>query len=190
MFRKERGERVDDEYLKYVSELHPSDLRTLMERHGEDVWNYAYFLTKKRDLADDIAQDVFVKAFRGVASFRGECCVKTWLLKITRNTAYSYRRKAFFRRVILADYVRGESPSAESEFLERHLADEAWKIVLELPAHYREVLVLQSMHGMSVTEIAAALEISEGTVKSRIHRARRKAAQLAKGGFRYEENGN
>jgi RNA polymerase sigma-70 factor (ECF subfamily) len=107
--------------------------------------------------------------------------VKTWLLKITRNTAFSFRRKSFFRKVVLLEFISGERASAEKEFLDRHLTDEIWGIVLQLPMQYREVLLLHAQHGLSMEEIAEALGIPEGTVKSRIHRGRRKAVQLAKG---------
>jgi RNA polymerase sigma-70 factor (ECF subfamily) len=178
---------LEEDYLQYVSVLDNAGLQRLMETYGEDVWNYAYFICKQRDLADDIAQEVFIKAFRGISSFRGECTVKTWLLKITRNTAYSYRRKSFFRKVVLLEFISGERPSAEKEFLDRHLTDEIWGIVLLLPIQYREALLLHALHGLSMEEIAEALGIPEGTVKSRIHRGRQKAVQLAKGRDIHEE---
>lgn len=85
--------------LQLSAELNISDIRGLMESYGEDVWNYAYVITKNTHTADDVAQDVFIKAYQHAASFRGEASMKTWLLKITRNTALSYLKRAFFRRV-------------------------------------------------------------------------------------------
>jgi RNA polymerase sigma-70 factor (ECF subfamily) len=178
---------LEEDYLQYVSVLDNTGLQRLMEAYGDDVWNYAYFICKRRDLADDIAQEVFIKAYRNIGSFRGECTVKTWLLKITRNTAYSYRRKSLFRKVVLLEFISGVHPSAESEFLDRHLTDELWGIVLLLPMPYREVLILHALHGLSMEEIADALGIPEGTVKSRLHRGRLKALQLAKGRIVHEE---
>jgi RNA polymerase sigma-70 factor (ECF subfamily) len=116
--------------------------------------------------------------------------VKTWLLKITRNTAYSYRRTAFFRKTELRAEVSGpKSRWAEDEFLEMHLENEIWRSVLRLPAVYREVLVLSAQQQLTTAEIVETLGITEGTVKSRIHRARAKAAKLMKGGVFNEENG-
>jgi RNA polymerase sigma-70 factor (ECF subfamily) len=178
---------LEEDYLQYVSVLDNDGLQRLMEAYGEDVWCYAYFICKQRDLADDVAQEVFIKAFRHIGAFRGQCTVKTWLLKITRNTAYSYRRKSFFRKAVLMEFISGVRPSAEKEFLDQHLTDEIWGIVLQLPVPYREVLLLHAMHGLSMEEIANALGIPEGTVKSRISRGRRKAVQLAKGRVIHEE---
>jgi RNA polymerase sigma-70 factor, ECF subfamily len=183
-------EHMEEDYLKHASTIGTDSLRHLMEKYGEAVWQYAYFLTRRHHAADDISQDVFLKAYRNIADFRGESSVKTWLLKITRNTAYSYRRTAFFRKTVLTDEVSGpKSRSAEDEFLERHLANEIWRSVLRLPAIYREVLVLSAQQQLTTSEIAETLGITEGTVKSRIYRARAKAAKLMKGGVSNEENG-
>ncbi|MGG1880230.1 sigma-70 family RNA polymerase sigma factor [Paenibacillus cisolokensis] len=78
-----------------------------MEAYGEDVWNYAYAITRNTHTADDVAQDGFIKAYQRYVSFRGEASVKTWLLTITRNTAFSYLKRAFLRRVVLIGRRRG-----------------------------------------------------------------------------------
>src|SRR5690606_6717767 len=115
---KEENE-VQDQDLRYVEQLDTASFRLLMETHGQEVWNLAFLITKKRDLADDIAQDVFIKAYRNIDTFRGASSIKTWLLVMTRNTAISYTRSAFLRKVMLVDRIaeRGGSPSAEQEAL-------------------------------------------------------------------------
>ncbi len=169
---------MEDECLRAVTQADAYDLRGMMERYGEDVWNYAFFLTKRRDMADDIAQDTFLKAYAGITSFRGEASLKTWLLKIARNTALSHKKCAFFRNTTLKAFIeRFEShPSAEEEFIERNATDELWTLVLQLPVPFREVLVLNSHYSFSLEEIAQTLGISLGTVKSRLHRAGAKLA--------------
>lgn len=57
--------------LKYLSEMDPFTLDVLMTQHGQEVWNFAYFLTKNRSMADDITQDVFLQVYRHVTAFRG-----------------------------------------------------------------------------------------------------------------------
>ncbi|MBW7455213.1 RNA polymerase sigma factor, partial [Paenibacillus sepulcri] len=81
----------DSDTLKYVSSLCSADFRRVMEEYGDDVWSYAYFLTGNKDTADELAQETFVKAFRRLASYRGESSVKTWLLVIARNSWYTWR---------------------------------------------------------------------------------------------------
>jgi RNA polymerase sigma-70 factor, ECF subfamily len=170
--------------MQHSAELNISDIRMLMESYGEDVWNYAYVITRNSHTADDIAQDVFIKAYQNVSFFRGEASIKTWLLKITRNTALSYLKRAFLRRVVLigerspGDGLNGtmSSPSAESEYLKREEADELWQEVLKLPGKFRDPLVLSVHLQLSIEEISGITGLSPGTVKSRIYRAKKKVA--------------
>ncbi|GIP40139.1 RNA polymerase sigma factor [Paenibacillus sp. J31TS4] len=162
--------------------------RQLMETHGQDVWNYLFVLTRRRDAADDLAQDVFLRAYEKWATFRGDASVKTWLFAIARHRAFNYKRSALFHRVVLLGGMReeGHSPSAEREAMAGLLADELWEAVLRLPDKYREVLLLDARYQMPVKEMAALLGIPEGTVKSRISRARAKLAKEWKEGSAYD----
>lgn len=173
---------MDSDYLKYVDSLDAAGLEQLMNAYGEDVWNYALFLTGNEHLADDIVQDVFLRAYRGIAAFRGESSVKTRLFKITQRTAVNYRRSAFARKVLLLDTVRPNRThrSAEAEFLDRMAADEIWRFILSLPVPFREVLLLDLKHGLTVEEMADIIGVPAGTVKSRLYRARAKVTQRLK----------
>jgi RNA polymerase sigma-70 factor (ECF subfamily) len=175
---------LDFEYLNYLGEGHNKDqiLQDLMTAYGQDVWNFAFSLTRHRDAADDIAQECFLKAYRNLESFRGKSSVKTWLLTITKNAVRDYRRSAFIRKVTLMDKLpRGEaggSLSAEQEALDQIVADAVWRKVLALPAKYRAVLVLYAHHQLSMEEISQLLSISVGTVKSRLFRARQRVTAM------------
>lgn len=166
---------MNDDYIRHITKVDHSIISDITKKYWKDVWNYAFLITKDYNLSSDIAQDVFVKAFKSIGTYRGAGTVKAWLLAITRNTAYSYRRSAFFRKVTLAPVVHLNSSgaSAEKEFFDKNLTNEVWLAVMELPRHYREVVVLDAKYEMSTEEIAACLGISKGTVKSRIHRARK-----------------
>ncbi|RKP48088.1 RNA polymerase sigma factor [Cohnella endophytica] len=171
---------MSDEHLKYLSAIDHFDIREIMEQYGEDVWNYAYFLTRKHDWADDISQEVFIKAYKNIDAFRGQSSLKTWLLKITRNTSFSHRKLAFFRRTVGLDarMLKQVQPSAENEYMERSYSDDIWDKVMQLPGRYRETLLLNAHYHMSLEEISRHLNISLGTVKSRLHRARSRLADL------------
>jgi len=172
----ETGASENFDYLRYIAETtdQKAILRELMTAYGDDVWNYAFSICRKTDLADDITQDVFLKVYRRLTSFRGESSVKTWLLTITRNTALDYKRSAFWRRVTLMDVIspHGSHRSAENEAMENMSVNGIWTKVLQLPPKYREVLILFAHHQLSMKEIADVLGISVGTVKSRLHHAR------------------
>jgi RNA polymerase sigma-70 factor (ECF subfamily) len=180
---------LDSKYIQYIVEMDPYTLENLMKEYGQDVWNFAFLLCKKYDMADDITQDVFLQAYRHVTSFRGEASIKTWLLKITRNITYNYRNTSYIRKVLLVDWVQrtGKHPSAEDAFLETEWANEVWKSVFDLPTNYREVIMLDAKHQLSISEIANVLGIAEGTVKSRLFRARKKlSVMLMKEEFLHE----
>jgi len=171
-----------------MASLNKETFRELMLMYGQDVWNYAYLMTKRADLADDISQDVFLKVYQNIGSFRGESSFRTWLISITRNIAINYRRSAFVRKVTLVDWiVRKEThSSAEDEAMEICLAEDIWQIVLKLPVKYREVLLLDARYDLTIKEIADVLGISQGTVKSRLSRARSKVTRIWKEGAAYE----
>lgn len=179
---------MDYDHLKYVSAIDPAELDQLMSSYGQDVWNYAYFMARSAHMADDIAQDVFLKAYRNISSFRGTCTIKSWLLKITHNTALNYRRSAFVRKVTLLDFVQtfGKQRSAESEAIDRLVSDEIWRLVIALPVKYREVLLLHIQHNLSLEEMSSITGVPVGTVKSRLYRARTQIAKQLKEAALYE----
>jgi RNA polymerase sigma-70 factor (ECF subfamily) len=173
---------ADFDYLRTIAET--SDKKAivveLMTAYGEKVWNYAFSLTRKREQADDITQEVFIKVYRNLFTFRSESSIKTWLFTITRNTVHNYHRSAFFRKVTLkhfVDHVHMQK-SAETEAMEKIEISDIWQKVLQLPLKYREVLILFGHDQLSMQEIAQVLGINEGTVKSRLHNARLKLLKL------------
>lgn len=156
-------------------------LGDLMIQYGDDIWNFAFFLTRRSDAADDICQDVFLTAFNGLYSFRGESSVKSWLLTIARNKSLNYLKSAFIRKVTLFDKVitrERASPSAEKVMFDRLESAELWDSVMQLPRKLREVIILDYHYGMAIKEMAAMLQISEGTVKSRLFRAKKRMSEL------------
>jgi RNA polymerase sigma-70 factor (ECF subfamily) len=175
---------LQHEYLKHLS--HNDDagavLTDLMKCYGKDVWSYAYVMTQSKDASDDLLQEVFLKAYRQVHTFRGESSVKTWLLSITRNESLNYLKSAFIRKVTLVDHIfpKRSSGSAEQELLDRLRAKEIWSIVLKLPVKYREIILLEAHYEYTELEMAQILGVSRGTVKSRLHRARAKVETAIK----------
>ncbi|OKP97260.1 RNA polymerase sigma factor [Paenibacillus sp. P46E] len=157
-------------------------LREMMETYGSDVWHYAFFLTRSREQANDISQEVFLKAYKGIGKYRGQATIKTWLLTITRNTAFSFRRNSFWHRFSPLGNRQGpgQASSAEKEAIGNQVVSRIWEIILALPDKHREVLVLDIRQDLSVAEMAALLGVAQGTVKSRLARAREKVKTAMK----------
>ncbi|TCZ80228.1 sigma-70 family RNA polymerase sigma factor [Paenibacillus albiflavus] len=174
---------LEADYLKSLSYTfdEAAVLRDLMTTFGQDVWQYAFFMTKNKDAADDLSQEVFLQAYKHLQSFRGHSTVKTWLLTITRNRAINYNRSAYIRKVLLVDRIispKMTSPSAEHELFDQLETKQIWQCVMQLSSKYREPLILDAHYQMSMYEIADVLQIRIGTVKSRLSRAKAKVTAM------------
>lgn len=151
------------------------DLETLMRTYGNDVLRMAYSYVKDYDTAEDIFQEVFIKVNAKLDGFRGESSVKTWLLRITVNACKDYLKSAYKQRVtMLEEKEEANIPATDmiEEIEKKQDAAYIREALLKLPEKYREVLVCLYFEERSVVETAKVLGLSEGTVKSRLSRAR------------------
>ncbi|MGD9345576.1 MAG: sigma-70 family RNA polymerase sigma factor [Candidatus Aminicenantes bacterium] len=152
----------------------------LVERYKTKVFNMAYSLTLNREVADDLAQEVFIKAFYALPGFKGKAAFSTWLHQITVNHARDYLRKSSRIKQVPFEETKSEHSGHEDEAEKREREEElAWrkKIVHEtiasLPPKYQIILSLRDIQGLPYEEISRVLKISSGTVDSRLHRARK-----------------
>jgi RNA polymerase sigma-70 factor, ECF subfamily len=152
--------------------------------HMQAAFNLAYWIVRSREEAEDVVQDAFVRAFRGFARFDG-AAPKAWLLTIVRNVAYRtlQSRKRAGNVVLFSEDLRNresedvrEIPSQERSAETLLVAESERRQLLsalaELPANYREVIVLRELEGLSYGEIARAVDAPVGTVMSRLSRGR------------------
>src|SRR5690606_11889304 len=134
----------------------------------------AFFYLNDRHMAEDISQEVFIRAYRNWSSFRGDSQVKTWLTRITINLC---RDKAGLKMnseqpASPETLERNPTISVEEEVLKKLSNSIIFKHVLQLPKPYQEVLYLYYYLDMNTREIAEMTAGSEGTVRGRLHRAR------------------
>lgn len=126
--------------------------------------------------AQEVAQEAFLAAWRGLPRFRGQCRFSSWLYKLTANAAVDHLRREKRRPAAVPLENAGEpaDPHTPQEELERQELHRAVQQALDrLTPEHREVLLLRQMQGLSYQEIGAALSLEEGTVKSRLSRAKR-----------------
>jgi RNA polymerase sigma-70 factor (ECF subfamily) len=140
----------------------------LVRRFQGDVWRLAFHLLRDGALADDVTQDAFVRAFRFLPRYRGEAKFSTWLFSIARNCAVDELRRAA-RRSRTSRRIESEGQTPGFDHAVRVEVREA---LAALPLDLREPVVMIDMFGMSYEEVARALKVPEGTIKSRMHRAR------------------
>ena len=156
-------------------------IRRMMEAYGDAVLRMCYLNLRDVMLAEDAAQDSFLKAYQKLASFRGECSGKTWLMRIAINTCRDYQRRAWFRhwsRSVDVDslILPGGTPVDSRD-------DTVLKAVMSLPMREREVVLLRYYQEMKLEEISQALGIPQGTVTSRLNRARTKLRRQLEGWY-------
>ena len=155
----------------------------LVLAHQNKVFSLCVHMMGNREEAEDMAQEAFLKAWRSLDGFQGESSFATWMHRLTTNICLDYLRKQTRRQnisvaVSLDDEETvfaepadpGSDPQQELEKRERQRAVE--KALQELPEHHRRALVMREVSGLSYQEIADALKLDLGTVKSRIARAR------------------
>lgn len=155
----------------------------LVRAHQRYVFNLAYRVLGDRSEAEDVAQETFVRAWRGLPSFRAECRFTTWLYRIARNVCLNRlpRLEAELRQTeVLGQAMACPDPEPDEvlDARERHAFLHA--ALAKLPEKYRLVLTLRYLQGFSYAEIADVLNLPLGTVKTHLHRGREAlAARLA-----------
>jgi RNA polymerase sigma-70 factor (ECF subfamily) len=170
----------------------PQAFAELYRRYKDKVYGTAYSLTGERSAADDVAQEVFIRVFRKVDAFQERSSFSTWLYRMTVNLALD-RQRSEQRVRRLSDEVidrararpeavehdgrRGLSAGMEAE----ELGGEVGRAVRSLSDKLGVVVVLRYLEGLAYEEIAQVLEISVGTVKSRLNRAHLELAERLRG---------
>lgn len=159
-------------------------IEELIQEYGNDVLRTAYMYVKDLDVAEDIFQEVFIKVNQKIGQFRGDSSIKTWMIRITINASKDYLKSAWNRRVSPITEYQTKTLAGKNEYT-RIEKEEANKLiraaVMELPGKYKDVVLCVYFTGMTMKETAYSLNIKEGTVKSRLYRAKEKLKEKLEG---------
>ena len=178
--------RVKEEDIRLIARAKAGEekaYRTLLGKYQGSVFSICLRMVRDRELASDLAQDVFLKVFTMLERYDPSYAFSSWLFKITSNLCIDYLRK---RRVETfpmdspMDGADGEftrqyeapDPTPETLMIRKEQMETLQAAIDELPEHYRMIILLRHQENLSYDEIANSLEIPLGTVKARIHRAR------------------
>lgn len=174
-----------DEQSKTVpqGDNHAGDMayfEEIYEKYATDVLRVSYFYLGDRQKAEDVCQDVFVRLITNAPVLQ-EGREKAWLLKVALNRCRDLWRGAWVKRVILGSPAFELIPAPDE--IDK-LADqqEIMGAIHQLPASFREVILLHYYQGYGITEIAEMMDLPEGTISSRLSRGRRKLESILKGG--------
>lgn len=169
---------------------------TLVRRYQVRIFNFARTLTANDSDAEDLAQEAFIRAFKGLRRFRGDSSFKNWLYQITANAARTHFGKrtrqapVWERRIgsddVPQDHIASTDPDVETATIRRQALDHA---LSTLSRDLRLPLVLHDVEGLEYQEIATVLDVPIGTIMSRIFRARRRLRPLLAGLLSHESAG-
>jgi RNA polymerase sigma-70 factor, ECF subfamily len=179
------------EPLIYARELSPvrdrmiaelDDIDTLCATYRSRIYRYALLSLRDPDLAENVTQDCFLRAYRARDEFRGDCSVATWLTRIatnlirdsTRSRKFQFWKAASTTAVevgAMADRIAAPGGSPETSLVVREELVKVWDAVATLPGKQRSVFLLRFVEEMELPEIATAMGLHVGTVKSHLHRA-------------------
>jgi RNA polymerase sigma-70 factor (ECF subfamily) len=186
---KKNNQTTDEDYnlVSLCKKGNVDAFEVLVRKHQKRMLNIAYRMIGNYEDACEIVQDAFVSAYKGIKDFEEKSRFSTWLYTIVLNLSrnrlkqlkiQSYREEFSFNDPVITDdsQINIELSSGESTILERlERRDVQQKVqgcINSLDSEFREVLILRDIHGFSYDEISNMLKIPEGTVKSRLFRAR------------------
>jgi len=180
----------DNDHIENFRKGDVSAFESLVLKYQDRIYTLCRYLLENPQDADDAAQDTFLKACQGLDRFKPEASFYTWLYRIAVNTCLDQRRKTSLRRNIFIaggsdflDTAPSQAPSPESGYEAKQSMDSLRTALNRLSGKLRAPLVLKEVEELSYEEIAAVLDVSVGTVKSRISRAReelRKAMNISR----------
>ncbi len=163
-------------------------------RHFEGmVYSFALQSLRRREDAEDATQEVFLKLWRTLGTWRDEASVKTYIMRIARNTVIDMIRRRNSRptdsltvedddgeesQLDVADTDTSSNPAAD--YVRREQIEEVRSAIDELPTDHREIIILRDINGLSYAEIAEATGLDPGTVRSRLSRARNNLKEILK----------
>jgi RNA polymerase sigma-70 factor (ECF subfamily) len=180
-------ERDDSELVERAQEGDREAFQTLVERYQEKVYSICYGKVKDEQDAKDVSQDVFIKVFRYIENFNQESSFYTWLYRIAVNTSIDFLRKRSRRKEVdYDDTIQTDEDVEGGELLmpsklgidpdkelgRKELREKMLEALDSLSDKHRTILTLREVEGLSYKEMADVLEISKGTVMSRLYHAR------------------
>ena len=173
------GEISNSELVKKSQLGEKAAFEQLVIRHQELVFSLAYKLTGNREMANDVAQESFIRAWKAIEKFRGDSTFSTWIYRITVNTAWTLRKKAKKHNTLNIDdtyepIVIDEKKDPELIAINSDLSSVLVSALGKLPLEQRIIVELKNIEGRSHKEIADYLDISVTAAKVRLHRAHQK----------------
>ncbi|MBO1320176.1 RNA polymerase sigma factor [Acanthopleuribacter pedis] len=154
-------------------------------KYRKQVYAVAYRFTRNHAEADDLTQETFIRAYNGLANFRQEASLKTWLLKICTNLSINLTRSGRVTKDsgdAVEDHDHGKGAVSEARLIQEQRHEELYAAINQLPPKQKETLLLKTFQDMTCEEVAKIMKCSPGTVKANVFNAVKKLRTLLKVG--------
>ena len=163
----------------------PEAFERLMEPLEQLVWRVCWHYTGNREAAEDCGQEAMIRIWRNLANYRGECALESWVYRIAANCCMDWlRKKKRDQSVSMEPMVEqgfdpaDDAPGTEAQVVAKDERQRLREAIALLPDDQREALILTQLEKVSYEETAQALGVSEGTVKSRVNRAKARLKEI------------
>lgn len=148
----------------------------MMNRYGQEVLQLVFSYVNNRSIAEDLTQDIFVKCYKGLHTYRGKSKLRTWLWRIAINHCKDFLKSWYNKNVVITEDEplnnTTKKEMVEQTVIQREADDELISAIMMLPIKYREVIYLFYYEELPIKEIAVLTEVGDNTVKTRLKRAK------------------
>ena len=180
---------MDELLLRRAQRGDPEAFGQLMEPMEQLVWRVCWHYTGDREASSDCAQDAMIRIWRGLESYRGDCAFESWVYRIAANCCMDWLRKKKRDRSVSMEPMKEQgfdpadtSPGTEDQVIAKDERRRLREAIALLPEDQREALVLTQLERVSYEEAARILDTTEGTVKSRVNRAKARLREILSAG--------
>ena len=176
---------MDELLLRRAQRGDPEAFGQLMEPMEQLVWRVCWHYTGDREASSDCAQDAMIRIWRSLESYRGDCAFESWVYRIAANCSMDWLRKKKRDRSVSMEPMKEQgfdpadtSPGTEDQVIAKDERRRLREAIALLPEDQREALVLTQLERVPYEEAARMLDTTEGTVKSRVNRAKAKLREI------------
>ena len=188
---------MDELLLRRAQNGDPEAFGLLMEPLEQLVWRVCWHYTGNREAAEDCGQEAMIRIWRNLGNYRGECALESWVYRIAANCCMDWLRKKKRDRSVSMEPLREQgfdpadtSPGTEEQVVAKDERSRLREAIALLPDDQREALILTQLEKVPYEEAAQALGVSEGTVKSRVNRAKARLREILSEGRELSPPGN
>ncbi len=151
-------------------------LETIFHQYNNDIYRLCFTYVKRKEAAEDLTQEIFLKCYQNYDKFQSMSSIKTWIYRIAINHCKDFLKSGYSKYMIISEkilrFAKGKTKTPEDAVIEKDESAQITDQLLNLPIKYREVIVFYYFKELKIKEIASLLEVNENTVKSRLKRAK------------------